>query len=175
MSTITIADIEALATQLEADEATKRAHLLRMIAGEARIVAVREPSAYKRRACAIIDADETSGSYPPAEEFADRTGPALVRVHGGDWSAVRTSGGYYHSWRATTSSPGLYVDRKGTIWGASYTGTGHYGQFAAHPGNHNVEIEIVWDRLDQDDLTLAQLEAVERHMRALAFPLTQSA
>lgn len=171
MTEITIETLEALATQLETDEEAQRAKLLRMIRAESRILAVREPGKFPARATVLHDEDgHWDSSYPPKQVYADRTGPLLVKVVGNKSSDVATSGGFYYSWRRVTEDPGLYVARDGTIYGCNEHGTGRLGQFAAHPGDCDVEVELDWSPRDLGDVTTEELAEVESHMRALAFP-----
>ena len=173
-ATITVESLEALATQLEETEKAKRAKLTRMIAAYCRILAVREPQTFKARATVIADKDgHWDNSYPPKIEWKEKTGPKLHEIAGGDYGTTSTSTGCYHSWDAYTETRGLYVDRSGEIWGAEFAGTGSVGEYAAYPGNHNVEIEIEWS--ESDEVETAQLEEAEETLRALAFPLAAAA
>jgi hypothetical protein len=83
---------------------------------------------------------------------------------------IATESGYYYAWRRVTEDPGLYVSRDGTIYGCDEHGTGRLGQFAAHPGDCDVECELDWSPRDADELSTEDLATVEQHMRALAFP-----
>lgn len=174
MNTITIESLEQLATELEATEAAQRAKLDRMIRAHARILAVREPHLFERKATERGDeAGHYDNSYPPKQVFRARTGPRLLRVAGYDYEDVATSGGYYYEWRRVTTDGGVYVSKMGELYEADETGTGRLGQFAAHPGDCNVECEIEWSH--KRDVSLDQLVAAESHLRALAFPLSQAA
>lgn len=173
-SSITIESLETLATELEHDAEQQTARLKRLITAYARIVWQREPHLFARKATERGDeAGHFDNSFPPAQKFRAKTGPRLVRVEAWETEDVATSGGYYYSWKRVTTDGGVYVDRMGQIYEANETGTGRLGQFAAHPGNCDVECEIEWSR--NDNVTLAQLTAAEAHMRALAFPLSQAA
>lgn len=173
-TTITIEDVEALASALEADEAAERAKLERLIRAEARILAVREPGLFEAQALEYADEDgHWDNSYPPGQSYRVYTGPRLIEVREPETVDVATSPGYYHTWRRVTEDPGLYVDREGRIWGCDESGTGRIGSFAAHPGNCDVEVTLEWER--RHDVSVEELREVERHLRQLAFPLTQGA
>lgn len=168
---VTIDQLEALAVSLEQTDAEQRAKLLRMIRAEARILAVREPAKFQRKALEHGDEDgHFDGSYPPKQVFKNCTGPRLVRVHSWSTDDIATEGGFYYTWKRVTTDPGLYVARDGTIYGCDEHGTGKLGQFAAHPGDCDVECELDWDPRDLDNVTTEELATVESHMRALAFP-----
>lgn len=47
---------------------------------------------------------------------------------------------------------GLYDGRKGELYGCEETGTGALGQFAAHPGDHDVDCKLSWHKLDADEV-----------------------
>lgn len=74
-----------------------------------------------------------------------------------------------------TVDVGLYVDRSGRIYGANETGTGRVGQFAAYPGDCDVDCSISWAPRDLDELSTEELSEVEQKLRALAFPLVATA
>lgn len=174
MNTITIEDLERMATELEANEAQQRARLDRLIRSYARILAVREPHLFERRATEHGDvAGHWDNSFPPKQEFRARTGPRLLRVEGYDTEDVATSGGFYYSWRRVTTDGGLYVSKMGELYEANETGTGRFGAFAAHPGDCDVECEVAWS--PKREVSLKQLVAVESCLRELAFPLSQAA
>lgn len=171
MDTITIEQVEALAAQVEGDESVERGRLLRLIAAYSRILAVREPHLYERRALHHGDeAGHYDSSWPPRQVYSERRGPRLIRVRRWETEDVPTSSGYYHEWRRTTVDPGLYVDRAGTIYGADETGTGRVGQYAAHPGDCGVDCTIEWSVRDRAEMTIDEIREVEEHLRGLAFP-----
>lgn len=171
---ITLEDVEALAARLAADEATERARLERLIRAEARILAVREPGLFAPQATAYADRDgHWDHSYPPGQSYRAHTGPRLIEVREPETVDVATSPGYYHDWRRVTEYPGLYVDAEGRIWGCEESGTGRVGSFAAYPGDCDVRVEITWERRSDRDVSTEELREVERHLRAMAFPLTQ--
>lgn len=173
MNTITIEALEQLAIELEATEAEQRAKLDRMIRAYARILAAREPHLFERKATERGDvAGHYDNSFPPKQVFRAKTGPRLLRVDAWETEDVATSGGYYYSWRRVTTDGGVYVSKMGELYEADETGTGQLGQFAAHPGDCNVECAIEWSR--KHDVTLEQLTLAEEHLRKLAFPLSQS-
>lgn len=174
MNAITIESLEQLATELEATEAAQRAKLDRLIRAYARILAAREPHLFERKSTEHGDeAGHWDNSFPPHQEFRAHTGPRLLRVEAWDTEDVATSSGFYHSWRRVTTDGGLYVSKMGELYEADETGTGRVGQFAAHPGDCDVECTIEW--LRKHDVSLEQIATVELHLRALAFPLSQAA
>jgi hypothetical protein len=176
MNTITIEDLERLASELEANETAQRERLLRLICAEARILAAREPHLFERMPTEYGDeAGHWDNSFPPKKEYRCRTGPRLLEVRDNTTDDVATSSGFYYSWKRVTTDLGLYVARDGSIYGADETGTGRLGQFAARPGDCDVECTIEWSQRDRNDLTLDELREVESHLRALAFPLSQAA
>lgn len=173
---ITIEEVEALAVTLETANAEARGKLLRLIRAEARILMARDPDKFPRCACYYGDEDgHFDGSYPPKQEYRDLTGPRLLAVRKARHDDIATEDGFYHDWRRVTEDPGLYVARDGRVWGRTDEGTGHFGQFAAHPGDCRVEVTISWDPRDESDLSLEDLRAVESALRALAFPLSSEA
>jgi hypothetical protein len=172
MQTITIEQVEALATQLHSDEGTERAKLERLTTAYARILSAREPERFARQPLEKRDeAGHWDNSYPPTIEYCNYTGPRLIELSDCDYEDVPTSGGFYYDWKRVTTDPGLYVSRDGRIYGCEITGTGKLGQFAAHPGDCNVECELEYD--ERDDLSVEDLRTVETALRALAFPLSQ--
>lgn len=175
-STITLESLERLAADLEFGEEQRRERLLRLTAAYARILAVRQPELFDRRAVEYSDEDGYwDNSYPPKQQYKDRTGPRLIKVSSADWQQVATSEGFDYSWRATASELGLYVARDGEIWGGEYSGEGAFGRFAAHPGDHNVQLSIDWSPRDLDEVSTADLVMVEETLRDLAFPLVAAA
>ena len=167
---ITLEALEQLATDLELSETQRRERLTRMIRAYARIVAVREPEKFKRRALEYSDEDgHYDNSFPPDQKFKDFAGPRLIRVSQAEYDEIATSDGFYHDWRAATSTRGLYVAKDGTLYGCTHDGSGSVGQFAAHPGNCGVMISLDWAPLDE--VSTADLVMVEETMRDLAFPL----
>jgi hypothetical protein len=169
---ITLAALEAIADEIVGEESQKREHLATMIRHYARILAVREPERFTRRATELSDEDgHYDNSYPPKLEWKDRSGPVSMRIVPGTYEQVATEGGFYHSWRAATSDSGLYITPTGEMIGATFEGEGRYGQFAAHPGDCSVMITVEWDRLDIDDVPTERLVEAEAELRDLAFPL----
>jgi hypothetical protein len=166
-----IEDIEAMVAQMEADEAMRRAKLVRLIAAEARIVALREPSKFVSMPTELSDEDgHWDNSYPPAAQYKNRTGPRLLEVVDNTTQDIATSSGFYHDWKRVTEDKGLWVGTRGELYGCMETGTGRFGQFAAHPGDCGVEVELEWERWDDEDLSTEALEKAEKTLRALAFP-----
>lgn len=176
-SALSAEDIEGLADRIEETEKETREKLLRLIRAEARILAVREPAAFPKKPLARADEDgHWDSSFPPDIEWKDHNGPRLFCVDGFEWEENDTGGGsFYHNWEAVTSSPGLYVARDGRLFGAEVSGTGRVGQFAAHPGDCDVDMVIDWSPLDLDDVTTEALRTVERVVRERAFPSLKGA
>jgi hypothetical protein len=175
MENITIESLETLATELEKDQAAQRARLIRMIRAEARILAAREPDKFPRRATEYADEDgHYDNSYPPKQVYRARTGPRLVILDSCDYEDNATEGGFYHAWERVTLDPGIYVSRDGRIYGCEMTGTGRVGQFAAHPGDCDVDVTLEYSLRDEDEIPLEQLASAEETLRSLAFPLTQA-
>lgn len=174
-TTITIEDLERLANELEANETAQRERLLRLICAEARILAAREPELFRRMPTEYADVDgHWDNSYPPKQKYKNRTGPRVIVVSEGVTDDIATSAGFYYSWKRVTTDLGLYVARDGSIYGADETGTGRLGQFAAHPGDCDVECTVGWSLRDRNELSLGELSEVESHLRKLAFPLSQA-
>ncbi len=173
---ITIESLEQLANEMEAEDAAERARLRRLIAAYSRIIYVRGDGKFHARPVEVSDEDgHWDNSYPPAIKYKDFSGPALLQVRRGDYDTVATETGFYHEWRAVTSDHGLYVDRCGDVYGREYTGTGRFGQFAAHPGSCCVQLTVEYDLLDEEELTLDDYRTVEQHLRDVAFPLVAAA
>lgn len=171
---LTIEDLEALATALEADAKSERDKLQRLVRAYARILSAREPGAF--RAVALEYADEDGhwdSSYPPEQVYRDRNGPRLLEVAEHDWETVATSGGYYHQWEARPGRPGIYVARDGSLWGCEARGHGRLGQYAAHPGDCDVLITLDWSL--RREVELEELRQAEAALRARAFPLAAAA
>lgn len=170
-TTITIEQLEALAAQIEADQAKEVERLHRLVAVYARILAAREPGKFAAKPLERSDEDgHWDNSFPPKVKYKDFTGPRLLRLRGRETDDVSTSGGFYYHWRRVTTDGGLYVDRHGQLWRSEETGTGKVGQFAAYPGDCDVMCTIEYERAD-DDVTVEELRAAEEKMRGLAFPL----
>jgi hypothetical protein len=170
---ITIESLEALASKLEQETATHAAKLERIIRAFARIIHAREPRKFARQPCGWGDeAGCSDNSYPPEKEYRDYTGPRLLEIIEEDTEEVPTSDGFYYSYRVTGTDPGLYIAADGSIWGAMRTGTGRFGQFAAHPGHCDVEVSIEYDQ--RRDVSTEELETAEKHLRKLAFPLIEA-
>jgi hypothetical protein len=171
---ITIESLESLAELLETDMSTRAAKLMRMIRAFARIIQAREPEHFVRMPTEYGDVSgHSDNSFPPKQVYRSHNGPRLLEIAEETTEEVSTSSGFYYSWRVETTDPGLYIARDGAIWGAERTGTGRLGQFAAHPGDCDVEIEISYN--PRSDVSLSELETVEQHLRKLAFPLIAQA
>jgi hypothetical protein len=172
---ITIEQLETLANEIASEDSAARERLLRLILAYSRIVAGRMPEAFKRRATEFRDeAGHYDNSYPPDQEYRNKTGPKLIMVRDSEKERIARTGGFYYDWEYASTDPGLFVSREGEIYGAVWTGTGSFGQFAAYPGDHHVEAEIDWSPIDLDQVETAALRVVESHMRDLAFPLLAS-
>jgi len=172
--TITLEDLERLASSLEADDNTARQRLERLIKAYARIINAREPEKFQRRATEYSDSESNrgQGSYPPDQEYKAFNGPRLIKVKAPDTSDVAQASGFYYDWKRVTEEQGLYVSRDGRIYGAEHSGTGRFGPFPAHPGDCNVDVQIEWSL--RADVSLAELRLVEVELRKQAFPLSQS-
>jgi hypothetical protein len=171
MTSITIEVLEALAHQVEEQEQTEREHLHRLIRAYTRILAVREPAKFRRRACEY--GDETGycdGFYLPKMQCRNYTGPRLFSIYEGDYSTIPTSTGFDHDWKAVTSDLGLYISPAGECWGRETAGTGEFGSFPAYPGDCSVEIEFHWRELAEDELPIEGLREAEERLREAAFP-----
>jgi hypothetical protein len=173
-TTITIEDVEALASKLENDAHAEREKLTRLIRAYARIVSVREPERFAAMPTEYADEDgHWDNSFPPRQRYRARTGPRLVQISDCTTRDVATSSGFYYDWKRVTEHPGVFVSRDGRIYGCEETGTGRVGQFAAHPGDRDVCVEIEWS--PRSDLELSELRTAEETLRKLAFPLSHVA
>lgn len=170
----TIEAIEALAAELTAAGEAERARLARLVRALARIAAARSPDAFGRRA--LLQCDEPGHwdtSFPPRTVYTDRRGPLSVRTHGIRYDDIPTSGGFYHRFRRETLRPGYAITPDGDILAGTLAGTGRVGQYAAHPGDCDVECVIEWSRidpLDREMISVALLGEVADAIRTLAFP-----
>lgn len=170
-STITIEQIEALADKLQHEDGDRRAKLLRMIRAYVRILAIREPAKFTRRATIYADEDgHYDNSYPPKQEWKKRTGPKSITFRQITWETRSTTGGFYYDYDCYTTVVGLCIDKDGDWYAGTLEGTGQYGQFAAHPGECSVECTIEWDEFNPIDLTTEEISDAEQHLRVLAFP-----
>jgi hypothetical protein len=168
---ITVEQLEALAASITADAEQQRERLLRIIRAYVRILAVREPDEFGRQMTVYADTDGSwDGSYPPKQRWKQPTGPAAIRVRDLDFDSRATSGGFYHSLAYFTSSPELCIDADGQWWAGELTGTGEFGQFAAYPGECNVDCEINYSEISDDDVPTDVLIDAEEQLRGLAFP-----
>ena len=168
-TTITIEQLETLATQAEADETAERARLHRLIRAYARILSARDPELYQRQPTMLRDEDgHWDESYPPAVTWRARTSERLIVVRDEQTDDVATTSGAYYEWRRVTTDVGIYIARDGSIWGCEQSGTGRVGSFAAYPGDHRVKVDARYSR--RDDVTVSELRIAEAHLRDLAFP-----
>jgi len=166
-----IEELEILATELEQNAAAQRNRLLRLCRLHVRILASREPALFERRATWHGDEEgHFDSSYPPKQVYRDHTGPRTIHLAARVTEDVATSGGFYFDWRRVTSYGGLHVRGDGRFLRSVEEGTGRVGQFAAHPGDTNVSCTITWSSIPEDDLSLDELTAAEKALRALAFP-----
>lgn len=168
-------ELEALATIVEEEHETHRAKLLRMIRAYVRILAAREPELFKAWATVYADEDgHWDNSYPPRQEWKQKTSPASIRVRELDFDSIATSEGFYHESKYFTTVPGLYVDSFGEFISSELTGTGRFGQFAAHPGDCGVDCEIDYSEIRDEDVPTSVLTKAEERLRGLAFPASVS-
>lgn len=176
MATITnLESLEELAHAIVSSDAGRRELLRQMIRQYCRIMAVKSPEQFKRRALQYMDEPgHYDNSYPPEQQYADRNGPSLIRIEHGQWDEIASSGGFYYSWEAVTRTRGVYVDRHGDLYGADYSGIGAVGQFAAHPGDCGVDIHIEYSRLEEQEISTDQLREVEGELRTMAAPHIES-
>lgn len=169
--TITLEQLEALATSLEATEWKRREKLIRMIRAFVRILSIREPARFTARPTVYADEDgHWDNSYPPTQEFKQRTGPRSIQLRKTDFTNRATTGGFYHHSCYYTEVPGLSVDASGDFWNSKLDGVGQYGQFAAHPGECEVNCTIDHEIVDAGDLSTVELIDAEQQLRLLAFP-----
>jgi hypothetical protein len=167
-----IYELEALANRVCEETQTAAEKLARMIRAYARIIYAKNPGKFKRRAAAWADEDgHWDNSYPPKIEYKERTGPLSITIIDSDRDSKATSDGFYHDIEYFTTDPGLYVCPDGSFIGATLKGTGSFGQFAAHPGEFNVQCVIEYTEIDLGDIPLDRLAKAEKELRALAFPL----
>lgn len=170
---ITVETLEALANELHAEGEAARAKLVRLVRAYARILAAREPERFTPRAMEYADEDgHYDNTFPPDQVYRCYTGPTLLKVRGAKTRDVATEGGFYHEWKRVTEAAGLYAAPDGGIWGCDHTGTGRVGQFAAHPGDCGVLVELTWERRSDASVSLAELLELEESLRELAFPLS---
>jgi hypothetical protein len=173
---ITIEQVEALATKLESDDQAKRAKMLRLIHAYCRVIAQRSPGKFARQAVACRDEEgHFDNSYPPSVLYCEHTGPRLLQIRDNRTDDVATSGGFYYNWKRVTEDRGVWVGRDGALYGCEETGTGELGQFAAHPGDCNVDVTLEWEQLDLDDVDTEDLVETESKLRGLAFPASIAA
>ena len=134
----------------------------------------REAAFKLKRATEYRDEDHYDNSFPPSQEYRNRRGPRLLKIRENVTDDIGTSSGFYHDWKRVTTDPGVYVSADGSIYGCDEHGTGHYGSFAAHPGNCSVDVELEWEQLNEDDVSIADLELAEGSLRKLAFPFVSA-
>lgn len=104
MENLTLESLEALVETLIDAERAEREKQLRMIAACARIVALKDPEVFTRRACWHGDEEgHWDNSYPPKQTYSDRRGPSTIKIVDSTQEDIATSGGYYYSWRRITA------------------------------------------------------------------------
>ncbi len=169
---ITIEHLEALAAELEQEDAQERARLQRLIRAYARILAVREPDTFEAQATEYSDEEGYSdSSYPPSKELKDFSGPRLLVIDEWEHSEIATESGFYHSWRAALAGPGLYVARDGRFYSVDVKGSGEYKSFAAWPGTSDVMISVTWSAREMSEVQTEDIRRAEKTLREKAFPL----
>lgn len=171
MSADTVTALESLAAELAAAGEAERAALIRTTRALARIAAARSPDAFSPRA--LVQCSEPGhwdGSYPPSTIYLHRQGPVTIIVRDIDTVDVPTSTGYYHSFRRETDVVGLAIAPDGTWYAGTVAGTGRVGQYAAHPGDCDVDCTIAWSEADVNDVPIAVLASAVSLLRDIAFP-----
>lgn len=175
MQDITIETLEMLAARAEQDDVIERVRLMRLIAAYARIASTSNPEEFRRRATRYADeSGHWDNSYPPSQEYQDHSGPRSILIAESITRDVATTGGFYHRWQRVTEIGALAVGAAGLLYRSHEEGTGAVGQYAAHPGDHEVDITITWthvDPADADAITIDEIRSCEITLRALAFPL----
>lgn len=171
------AELQTLSEQLQAlDEkrATHRRLKAKHIELLCRLLQHTETrSMWAAKATRIVDDNDCNGSYPPAEQWVDHHGPALIRICKPRYSEDASEGGFYHDCTVGTDDCGLYVDREGVLYGADFSGTCHFGQFAAHPGTCSRDIAIEWVEIEEDVMEDAWYDLVIAALKGL-LPAPQS-
>lgn len=161
---LTIEALEQLSREVEATDAAEHTRLLRICNAMGRILARRQPDVWDPTATSITDvAGHFDNSYPPREERHGR-GPSVVVIRARETEDVPTEGGFYHAWRRQTTDGGCYLGRDGLWYRADEAGTGRVGQFAAHPGDCDRDINIAWETTTP---TLDDLQQAEPALREL--------
>ena len=180
MQNFDITQLEAIAADMASDLASERERLFRLVRTCANIVALQANAKGEKFGARYAtrhgdEAGHFDNSFPPAQEFSEFTGPRLVLVR--DWQTedVATSGGFYYSWDRVTTDPGAFVDQYGQFWGADETGSGRRGQFAAYPGDCDVNCQIEWEELSASEVSTQDLRDAFMALGALAFPLATAA
>lgn len=176
MTEITIESLEALVEQIAGEQKEQREKQLRMIAACARIVALQAPKKFSRQACRRQDEEgHFDNSFPPSIDLVDFSGPRLYCVYEHSTEDVATSTGFYHSWKRVTKDQGLYVSRSGVIYGCEETGTGRRGQYAAYPGDCDVDCDLSYSRADLSEISAEHLAQALKELSEMAFPLATAA
>jgi hypothetical protein len=169
---LTLEALEALAAQLEANEQERREKLLRMIRAYVRILAVREPQRFRPAHTVYADEDgHYDNSYPPNQKWKRRTGPKGIILRDCETGSRATSSGFYHDLEYFTVAEEILIDADGDFHLGELTGTGRYGQFAAHPGECDVDCTLEFRTVGDGAIGTPELEDAEAHLRGLAFPL----
>lgn len=168
---LTLEQIEGMAAQIVAEAQTQRERLCRLIRAEARIAHNRRPERFKTAPSRYQDEDgHWDNSYPPDQVYCDYTGPQSLLIYAPTTEDYATSDGFYYEYRTVTTKRGLRIAADGTVYTVDQTGTGRFGQFAAHPGECNVDVDLEYSRTSCDNLSIAELAAIESKLRSLAFP-----
>jgi len=168
---LTLDQLEALADSLQLETTNRRTKLLRMIRAYCRILANREPETFADVHTEYADEDgHFDNSYPPSLRRKNFSGPSLVEIVSYSSEDISQESGFYYSYKTVSTDRGLYFDADGTPYGGEITGTGRIGQFAAHPGDCNVDCEIDWDSHNTTSIPIARLQDAEKKLRDIAFP-----
>jgi len=163
--------VEMLAAKICEEQATAKGGLCRLIRAEAKIINARDPEQFKRKP--LHHGDEEGcwdNTYPPKQTYSDYSGPRLKRIYSRVTEDTATEGGFYYRWRRTTTDGGLLVSPAGELYTSDETGTGQFGQFAAHPGNCGVSCAIEYNSIGPEPFDLHILIQAEKELRAIAFP-----
>ena len=172
----TIEDLESLAAAWEEEAGTRRARLAMLIPAYARMLPCRAPQTFNAKALVRADEDgHYDSSFPASVELKEFAGPKRMTVVQHSFEDIATTGGFCYEWRRSATDAGLYVSPSDELYGCNETGTGKLGQFAAYPGDCNVECSLSWIRPSLDDAGKEHLQTAEKELRVLAFPLVTAA
>lgn len=172
MNTITIESLQQLATELENNAAAQRSRLADLCATYVRLLAAAKPKLFNAMAtCETDEAGSWDTSYPPKVTYTAHNGPRLLQIADTETQNVPTSSGFYYSWKRVTSYGGLWIDAGGHWYRCQESGTGRFGQFAAHPGDCDVRVALSWRVVAISDLELDELTLAEATLRRLSVPI----